>query len=223
MIFCNRDFVGKVIGGKTIAIVGSGPGSIKNPVGLVDSHDLVVRVNNYRLFPGTGYRTDIYYSFFGHSVRKTSGQLKRDGVRLCMCKCPNEKFIDSDWHDKNKKTNGVDFTSIYETRKGWWFCPTYIPSHDEFMQHFHLLGGHVPTTGFAGLLDILSFEPAHVYMTGFDFFRSGRHNVTERWSKVNGDDPIGHVPETERQWLLDNIGRYPITVDNALENCLNDL
>lgn len=220
MRFCDRAHVQRVFKGKTVAIVGSGPGVLENVNGLVDSHDVVVRVNNHKLFPATGYRCDVHYSFYGRSIRKTVAQLKRDGVYLCMAKCPDAKFMDSAWHAANGKMNGVDFRWIYEMRREWWFCPTYVPPMEDFKQHFDLLGGHVPTTGFSALLDVLSFEPKHVYMTGFDFFRSGKHNVNERWRRANLDDPIGHVPHVERQWLIDHFDDYPITADAALSKCL---
>lgn len=202
--------------GKRVAIVGSGPGSLDNPKGLVDSHDVVVRVNNYKLFPATGYRTDVFYSFFGVSIKKTPRQLLRDGVKLCVCKCPNAKAIESEWHERNGKMPGVDFRMLYERRQGWWFCDTYVPSVEEFMEHFDLLGGHVPTTGFSALLDVLSFDPQRVFMTGFDFFTSGLHNINERWRRLNHDDPIGHVPEAERQWFAENCDNHPITTDARL-------
>lgn len=218
--FCSRADVAPTFEGKTVCIVGSGPGSLENPAGLVDSHDVVVRVNNYRLFPATGYRTDVFYSFFGASIRKTAHELKRDGVKLCMCKCPNAQFMESDWHRARQKMNGVDFRSIYARREAFWFGPTYIPTVDEFMESFNMLGGHVPTTGFSAILDVLSFNPKHVYLTGFDFFASGKHNVTDRWRKMNTDDPIGHVPEREKEWLAQNLGNYPITMDTALTACI---
>ena len=216
MSFCDREAVRKMLHGKTVAIVGSGPGSLGNERGLVDSHDVVIRINNYKLFPATGYRTDVLYSFFGQSIRKTSRELIRDGVKLCWCKCPNAQFMDSEWHRKQGKMNGVDFRMIYERRKDWWFCDTYVPTVEEFMAHFNLLGGHVPTTGFSALLDVLTHEPAHIYMTGFDFFESRVHNVNERWRKMNPDDPIGHVPQAERAWFAENYDRFPITMDARL-------
>jgi hypothetical protein len=214
--FCDRDAVVQALRGKTVALVGSGPGVLGNPPGLVDSHDVVVRVNNYRLFPATGYRTDIYYSYFGGAIRKTAAELRRDGVKLCIAKCPNDQFMESDWHKRHGKMNGVDFRGIYAARAAWWFCPTYVPTVDEFMANFRLLGGHVPTTGFAALLDVLACEPRHVFLTGFDFFSSGIHNVTDRWKKANPDDPIGHSPAGERAWLEAHLGKYPITMDQAL-------
>ena len=84
--------------GRRVALVGSGPGVLDNRPGFIDSHDVVVRVNNYKLSPAAGARTDVFYSFFGSSIRKSVEELKRDGVDLCVCKCPNAQFMQSAWH-----------------------------------------------------------------------------------------------------------------------------
>lgn len=223
MTFCDRDTVRRMIEGRSVALVGSGPGSLKNAPGFVDSHEIVIRVNNFKLFPATGYRTDVFYSYFGSSIKKTATELIHDGVGLCMCKCPNAQFIESPWHEKHNKMLGVDFRSIYQRRRDWWFCDTYVPTLDEFMAHFHLLGGHVPTTGFSALLDVLSYNPSRVYMTGFDFFSSRVHNVDERWSRINASDPIGHVPAAERQWLAENVRKLPIVMDTTLKFLMRKL
>ena len=201
-----------------MALVGSGPGSLDNEPGFIDSHDLVVRVNNYKLFPQTGNRTDVFYSFFGTSIRKSADELKKDGVTLCLCKCPNAWPIHSDWHNRNGKIAGVDYRYIYKNREPWWFCDTYIPTVDEFMEKFNLLGRHQPTTGFSAILDMIEFKPEKLYLTGFDFFRSGIHNVTDKWREKNTQDPIGHMPELELDWLKDNLGR--IEVDKRLSEAL---
>lgn len=207
---------------RSVAIVGSGPGALGNRPSFIDSHDVVVRVNNYKLHTETGFRTDVFYSFFGNSIRKKSADLMADGVGLCMCKCPNAQFMDSDWHRRMGKMSGVDFRWIYERRADWWFCDTYIPEVAEFMAHFHLLDGHVPTTGFAAILDVLSVEPKSVYLTGFDFFQSGLHNVDESWAPGDPADPIGHVPAGELKWLTENICKYPITTDDALKEAIKN-
>jgi hypothetical protein len=49
--------------------------------------------------------------------------------------------MDSEWHRKNDKPHGVDFRYIYRDRRNWWFCPTYVPTLDEFMAVFDMLGG----------------------------------------------------------------------------------
>lgn len=216
MNFLTRSEARKRFKGKTIAIVGSGPGVLDNLPGVVDGHDLVVRINNFKISEQAGYRTDVFYSFFGTSIRKTALELERGGVTLCLCKCPNSQPIDSAWHQKNGRIRGIDFTEIYKERENWWFCDTYIPTDTEFLEKFHLLMGRIPTTGFACILDILSFDPKSVYLTGFDFFRSGLHNVDRPWRTKHGDDPLGHTPEAELEWLIENAPLFPLTFDKTL-------
>lgn len=216
--FCNRDAVRRAIAGKRVALVGSGPGVIGNAPGFVDSHDVVCRINNYKTGPEQGFRCDVYYSFFGASIRKTAADLKRDGVHLCICKCPDAEFMQSAWHRRHGRPNGVDFSYIYQARRDWWFCDTYVPTTDQFVEWFNLLDRHVPTTGFAALLEILSHAPASVYMTGFDFFQSRIHNVNERWRPGDPSDPIGHSHERERAWVQRNAHR--LTFDRALTRAL---
>lgn len=204
------------IRGKTVAIVGSAPSVLDNSPGLVDSHEVVVRVNNYKLGDAQGRRTDVFYSFFGSSIRKTAEELQHDGVQLCMCKCPDAKPIECEWHERNGKLLGIDFRYIYEARVAWWFCDTYVPSVERFLESFNLLERHVPSTGFAAILDVLACEPKSVYLTGFDFFSSGIHNVDEKWRPGDSADPIGHRPDLELGWLCGNADRHPITLDARL-------
>ena len=224
MIFCDREHVASILKGKRVAIVGSSPSVEQNPAGKIDGHDVVVRVNNFQcLSDATGYRTDVFYSFFGRSIKKEVAELKAGGVKLCLAKCPDVKFMESAWHARNNKLRGVDFRPIYQERKDWWFCPTYIPSHGEFMRNFELLGKHVPTTGFSAILDVLSYGPEMVYLTGFDFFQSKMHNVNQPWAQMNHSDPIGHDPEGERRWLENNLKNYPIEIDPHLSLALRNM
>lgn len=203
-----------------MAIVGSGPGCLDNEPGFVDSHDVVVRVNNYKTGPAQGFRTDVFFSYFGNAVKKSADTLQRDGVFLCMAKCPNAQPFESHWHRQRRKMHGVDFRWIYEKRRGWWFCPTYVPATEDFLRVFNLLGRHVPTTGFAAIQDVLSMGPASVFLTGFDFFASGIHNVNERWIPGDSRDPIRHVPQVEAAWIRANAGRLPLEFDATLQRIL---
>lgn len=207
--------------GKRVAVVGSGPSVLSNKEGFVDSHDIVVRVNNYKLGPCQGFRCDVFYSFFGASIRKTPDDLIKDGVTLCMSKVPNGQPLDSKWHTLRKKRNGIDFRYIYTLRRDWWFCDTWVPTNRHFLRYFTLLARHVPTTGFSAILDVLEAKPASVYLTGFDFFTSGIHNVNEKWRKNNSQDPIGHRPELELEWLARRRLRLPITFDDKLHLMMN--
>lgn len=208
--------------GRSVAVVGSGPSSLSNEPGLVDSHEVVVRVNNYKLGASQGSRTDIHYSFYGSSIRKSAEELKRDGVSMCLCKCPDSKPLRSAWHEQMRKMEGIDFRYIYARRKGFWFCDTFIPDDERFLRKFRMLGERIPTTGFCALIDVLDCDPAHVFVTGFDFFSSGIHNVDEKWRPGNPHDPIGHAPERELQWLASNAGSYPLVYDAVLESLVKE-
>lgn len=214
--FVSFDEVISRFSGKRIAIVGSGPSCARNEPGLVDSFDLVLRVNNYVTGPGQGFRCDVFYSFFGASIKKTTEELIGDGVTLCMSKVPDCQPIESSWHRMRRKMNGVDFRYIYRDRVDFWFCDTFIPDADRFRRGFNLLRKHVPTTGFAAILDVVDCAPAEIFITGFDGFTSGIHNVTQRWRKGNPRDPIGHRPELELDWISWASRRYPMTFDPVL-------
>lgn len=215
--FVSFDEVADRFRGKRVAIVGGGPSCLQNEPGYVDGHDVVVRVNNFKTGPNQGLRCDVFYSFFGASIKKTPEQLIADGVTLCMCKVPNAHAIESPWHRMRRKMNGVDFRYIFEARAAWWFCPTFVPDVAHFRRSFDLLKRHVPTTGFAAILDVIDCEPAELYLTGFDGFKSGVHNVNERWRKGNPKDPIGHRPELELDWISWASRRYPLRFDPVLD------
>lgn len=204
--------------GRRVAVVGSGPGCLGNAPGFVDSHDVVVRVNNYKVGEAQGFRADVFYSFFGTSIRKPVEDLKRDGVQLCMCKLPDSQPIESEWHRRTGKLAGIDYRYIYRNRAPWWFCDTFVPDDARFLAKFELLGRHQPTTGFAAILDVLDCSPASVYLTGFDFFESGVHNVDEPWREKNTDDPIRHRPDLEAAWVRANAARF--TFDPHLDGVL---
>ena len=64
--FVGIEEVKKRFYGKTVAIVGSAPSCIENNAGFIDGHDLVVRINNYKIDGyenRVGNRTDVFYSF----------------------------------------------------------------------------------------------------------------------------------------------------------------
>ena len=222
MRFVSFEEVTERLRDRTVAIVGSAPSCLENEPGFIDSHDVVLRINNYKTGPHSGYRCDVFYSYFGHAITKTVEDLQRDGVSLCMCKCPNAKPIECEWHDRTGKQAGIDFRWIYMMRREWWFCDTFIPTVPAFLEHFDLLDRHIPTTGFSAVLAVLEARPKLLTMTGFDFFTSGIHNVTEKHRPGNPADPIGHRPELEAAWIARNADRYPLAFDATLQKMIQE-
>jgi len=201
--------------GKSVAIIGSGPSAFQNSGAHIDSHDVIVRIQNYKMRKFeklVGSRTDVVHSFWGISMRKTATELAQDGVTLCMCKCHDGSLpFKCEWHEKSGKIHGVNYRYIYNLRAQFWFCDVYAPKVDRFMDYFSRIKnqdsrypGHQPTTGMACLYDFMGFECSKVYVTGFDFFTSRIHNGNEAWSPQNSDDPIRHMPEKEMAWLKEN-------------------
>lgn len=223
MNFVSYSQVAEFFRGKRIAIVGSGPGSLDNEPGFVDGHDVVCRVNNFKCGPAQGERVDVHYSFYGTSINTRSEDLIERGCKLVICKLPNSQPIESEWHRKNGKLVGIDYTYIYRARANWWPCPVFIPDDARFLAKFELLGKHQPTTGFAAIMDVLEAEPAEVYLTGFDFFTSGTHNVNEPWVRKNEDDPICHRPDLEAIWIRENASTYPLKFDRRLAQALSSV
>lgn len=197
--------------GKRVALVGSGPSSTLNPVGLVDSYDLVVRIQNYKLVNdalsgGTGLRTDVHYSFYGKSMRIGQKSLKEHGVRLCISSRPCKNgLIKSSWHVSHGLANMINFEWIYEYRRHFWFCDTYVPDSSEFLTQFNLLGRHIPSTGFSAIWTLMQLPIRELFLTGFDFFSSRLHNVNEKWVGNDPKDPIGHDYARELSWLRDTM------------------
>jgi hypothetical protein len=221
--FIDRDALKARIAGRRVVVVGSGPSCARHPDGFIDSHDVVIRVNNYRLVGGTGRRTDVHYSFFGKSIRKTRAELEADGVSLLWCKCPDALLLDSAWHKRHRKERGVDFRIIYRERAEFWFGDVYIPTLAEFLAQFDALGRHVPTTGFSALWDVLHCKPASLLATGFDFFSSRLHNVSERWRPGNPLDPIKHEPRREATIIARQIDVGRMTIDDAGREAIRKL
>jgi hypothetical protein len=220
---------------KRVVLFGSAPSCLQNNGLYIDNFDIIVRTNNYKVFKRTsqeifydftanvGNRTDVFYTFFGSSVKKTIQELKKDGVKLIFSKCPNGKLLDHTViFPKDKSNFGGEWTWIYRLRENVLKeFDHYIPDLDTFKKYFNLLGGHIPTTGFQAILEIVALKPKELYITGFDFFTSGLHNTNESWNEKNFDDPIRHVPMAELQALRLLIEKHNfIKVDKTISKMI---
>lgn len=211
----------KLITDKRIALVGSGPGVLDNETGYIDdSFDTVVRVSNFKLTRNTGKRVDIHYSFYGSSIKTDRDVLINAGVKYCIAKCPPGQVFESPFHRKRGTINSINFDYIYESKRDWWFCPTFIPDESELHAGFDLLSGHMPTTGFSALLLLMKMNPAEIYMTGFDFFTSKIHNVNEKWRESTDNSPIRHRPDLELQFVMSY--RNELRFDKRLSTIIDE-
>ena len=190
-----------ILAGRRVVILGSAPSVLKNNGDFIDNFDIIIRLNNYKIYgyrSHVGSRTDIYYSFFGKSIKKTNEELKEDGTRWIMCKYPNANFTA---HNGGKIEPGISDNCkwVYDFRRDWFKLPTWIPTIKQFKKNFDLLN-RIPTTGVSCILDVLKFKPKSIYITGFDFFDSMIHNTNEAWKP--GDGNHDHAREKELVYKL---------------------
>lgn len=210
-----------LIKGKRVCLVGGGPSALNNRAGYIDSFDTVVRVNQFKLTGNnTGRRVDVHFSFFGNSVKTNRLELINAGCKVCVIKSPPWKVIHSEWKANKSSRSAINPEYIYRAREKWWPCPAVIISEDELLSDFFMLGGHVPTTGFSAMMAILRRYPAILYMTGFDFFESGKHNLNERWEGIDSRNPIRHRPDLEYEFIKGN--RDGIIFDTSLSRALRN-
>jgi hypothetical protein len=77
-------------------------------------------------------------------------------------------------------------------RKEWFWTklPTYIVSREDFIRNFRMLN-RILTTGMSAVVDICRFRPKELYVTGFDFFDSGKHEIDQPWKQGCGGHDVG--------------------------------
>jgi len=190
MVMDARDELKKYLIGKTILIVGGGPGAACCSSCWYSKFDIIVRCNNYQ--KSCNARTDIFVSYFGENITKSKEELIADGVKFAVCNCPN-----ADMSEELNKSPGQqkDFHWIYEFRKDWWFCPVVGLTKEELVTQVGLLDGYMPSVGLSAVLFFEQFcSPVNII--GFDCFESGLHDLNKKWDR-SGE----HNPQREKQLL----------------------
>lgn len=187
----NRIKLWNYIKHKSILIVGGSPSASKKNKAWYDTFDVIVRLNNYKKINSN--RTDIYFSYFGRNIKKNPDELKNEGVKFLINKCPN---ADMTYCLKKYNIDMTDYRWIYNLRKDWWFCPVISLSEKELLNQINILDGIMPTVGFSSIMFFLNYAN-FITIIGFDCFKSGIHNLNEKW-----DGSGNHNPKKEEEILL---------------------
>jgi hypothetical protein len=171
----NEEYCLNFFKGKTVLILGSGPGVTSVTSKQMLKYDLICRVNNYT-WHNENHKIDVYYSFLGNSIRKKATEMIKDNVKLIICKCPDENVIVTHEDGSLNQNLSCDTRYVYKHRiKGRFFIkPYHIINTEQYNAHNRLIG-HICSSGTAAILDILHFSPKHIHIAGFDWFRSGKH------------------------------------------------
>jgi hypothetical protein len=163
----------RAVGGKRIAVVGPAPsveGSLQGS--LIESHELVVRINRGYLIPDAlvadiGRRTDILYHscWFGE---KFLPQRKEwiDAI-------PSEvSWICTAYPRQDLDHPHATDIAAFENDLGGRIPLRTMP----LRRHLDLVAaiGTHPNSGLAAINDLLSFDVATVYVTGFTFYSGER-------------------------------------------------
>ena len=183
--------------GASIAIVGNA-GYLKDArLGkIIDSHDLVLRMNNFHIHgfeAAIGTRTDIFITnFSAHTVELDRAEVRE--ARFILSSRPNN-------FRKNRRFGireifGRNITSgMLKIGRNDVFAPPL----DRFTEWTAQLGEY-PTTGAMAILLISDMLLAHcgrVYIAGFSFFEGLKHY----FNPTTVDGPVKHNLPDEKELL----------------------
>ncbi len=201
----SKEEVRDIFKGKRVVILGSAPSVLENKRSEIDSYDVIVRMNNYDLSKYAdriGSRTDVYFFFGGTSVRKTWESLRDDGAKYLYSRLP---YCDFRNHNAGKIQLGIsgNWMSFFQKEWFWTRLPTYIVSRDDFIRNFKILN-RILTTGMSAVVDIARYAPKELYVTGFDFFDSGIHEIDVPWKQGCGGHDVGRERYLMRWIALEN-------------------
>jgi len=184
----------KTLRGASLAIVGNaGYLADLQQGGHIDSHDLVLRMNNFRtaeLEPQVGRRLDIFMSTFYHDVQLDPSLIAQ--ARYLIASVPNNlRKRGLNWRHGQAITAALQQLGRREV---------FVPSYESFDTKRRQIGKY-PTTGAMALFLVLEHllpVCGSIYVTGFSFFTGRSHYF--------GDQrvlPTNHAPDREQQLFAD--------------------
>jgi hypothetical protein len=204
----------EIIKDKSILILGSAPSVELLTADFMESFNLIVRINNYRVFNECA-RTDIYYSMLGGSIKKSCADLKNEGCKFIFAKNPFGDYIVNDKNGKINILKSLRFEATYRRWREHWF---ELPYYLQTIENWRWLNdqiGQITTTGLSAIVDIYRFNPSNIHLAGFDFFSSGMHNGYFHHLKPW---PKHHDFKGEMLFLRNFIStRKNITCDNTMQ------
>jgi len=202
---------------RSVIILGSAPSVTQLSTHALERYDVIVRVNNYEFFNDCR-RVDVYYSFFGRSIRGVEEKIRRDKPKFLFFKYPFDFAFNRHTNGKEVAGKSGDFRYVQRLRKDILLTTKHFAQTPaNFISSFCAIGS-MPTTGVAAILDIIRYQPKELAIAGFDFFKSKTHNINEVWNPKDGK---GHDFETEEIVVSDLIANNllkNLTGDNKCEN-----
>jgi hypothetical protein len=179
------------IRGKRIAIVAHAASIVGTKQGrLIDSYDLVVRMNNALPIPedlkiDIGTRCDILYSHMDDRPNRFSDYRTVNNIEVMkkvewVC-CPHPGFRPpvpgveflGGTQETHKQIVMQRYTRFVERMEGK--CCFRETDPDNYAKHLKEMSGGIPNVGFAAVWDLLTFDVSEIFMAGFTFFLGGNY------------------------------------------------
>jgi hypothetical protein len=186
---------GRYLAGKSVALVGPAPmieGS--RQAGLIESHDVVVRLNHAlpvppHLEPDVGRRTDVLYS---NLVQTTPQASTLD--ELATLVAGRVQWVCAAYPYLNLDRNFADDIDRFVDALGGR-VPFYVPSSWRYLGTCARVRTR-PNAGVSAIVDLLSFDIARLYVTGFTFYGGGAQDYHAGY---RGRGVAGSTHDQERQ------------------------
>lgn len=175
--------------GKKVIVLGSAPNVVNTTAEFMESFDVIVRVNNFTNFNACT-RTDVFYSFFGKTVKRSFEDIDDSGCSLVMCKCPIGAVTVKNPDGSINSKLSDNYNWIYDYRKKWFGVlglPIYIQTEKNYTKDNKKIG-QIMTTGVKAILDVLRYKPSALHFAGFDFGMSKMHNIDKQMTIKSGDN-----------------------------------
>ena len=183
----------------SLAIVGNAGYLAELPQGeRIDSHDLVLRMNNFQTAGferQVGARTDIFLTTFHTDVKLTNPALRQ--AKFIVASVPNNLRRDRSRGVLN--AHGVQIAAglNHLQRK-----QAFVPSWDYFLAKKDMIGKY-PTSGAMAIFlatEFLAPRCRSIYLTGFSFFRGPSHYFSNQTVT-----PRNHDLEREEALIRDQL------------------
>jgi len=201
--------------GATLAIVGNaGYLSEQRQGTLIDSHDLVLRMNNFRTAGyerQVGRRTDIFMTTFHSNVVLDNPELKE--ARWIVASMPMNFAKDRPSGLQQRHGEFITAGLLRMKRR-----TVFIPEIEQFLQVRQRIGRY-PTTGAMALLLAAEYLlPAckSIYVTGFSFFEGRSHYFSDRQVSAANHD-LQREQQFARDLLATKLISRHVRLDAQLE------
>ena len=157
---------------KSVAIVGNAGYVGEIPQGpLIDSHDLVIRMNNFRISgfeAQVGRRVDVFFTNFFTDIRFERPEVRE--AKYVVASVPNNfrKYRHRQIHHRHAE-------HIVAGLKAMRRNDVYVPEWDALSAWVQQWGCFPSTGMMAALFALRYLGGARLYFTGFSFFQGGAH------------------------------------------------